>query len=501
MKRVNVDGEWTARAAGASQSIPKVGRRYPSDLRRYPSDTYLEGMIAGFLGADRKKVLAATGAVIAVVATADWYIGNRASLGLFYILPMMLGATVLAPPQIAALAVVCSVLRSAFDLPSPRIEMLLRFVFAALAYAGSGLFVAALMRNRELVVQHLKRVRREQELRQEAEEQLELLVESSPAAILTVAADGAVLASNNAAHTLFLSDSLAGKPIGDYVPLLVDALRFSATPEGFRAAAQCQGRRENGEIFLAQTWFSSYATPHGARLAAIVVDASEEMRDREEEGLRQLVRGNRIAAAAVSHEVRNLCSAISLLCSNLKDKHPIAGDEDFQGLAALAGGLEKIASGALAGTLHDTLEEVPLKAVLDDLRIVIEPDWREIEGAVVWRVAAEMPVVLAERHGLLQAFLNLAKNSHRAVQTNSTRELRILVSVEDTVVHVRFHDTGPGISDPERLFQPFQPGANGTGMGLYLSRAVVRGYGGELCYEPQTAGTCFRIDLPVVRRG
>ena len=436
-----------------------------------------------------------------IVAAADWYVGNRASLGLFYMLPVMLGATVLAPVEIGALAVVCSVLRSVFDLPSPRVEMLLRFVFAVLAYTGSGLFVAALMRNRALVVRHLERLRHEENLRREAEAQLQLLVESSPAAILTADADGVVLACNKAANTLFLSSSLAQKRIGEYVPLLAEALTPRGVPEGFRAAAECQGRRENGEIFPAQTWFSSYSTPHGMRLAAIVVDVSEEMRDREEEGMRQLVRGNRIATAALAHEVRNLCSAISLLCSNLKDKHPIAEDEDFQGLTTLAGGLERIASGALSETLHDTLEEVPLREVLDDLRIVIEPDWRETGGTVVWRVADRLPVVLGERHGLLHAFLNLAKNAHRAVQSRSTRELRVSVAQDEHAVHVRFQDTGPGVSDPDRLFQPFQSGADGAGLGLYLSRAVVRAYGGELCYEPESEGTCFRIDLPTIQRG
>ncbi len=446
-------------------------------------------------------MLSAAGALIVLVAASDWYVGNRASLGLFYMLPVMLGATVLAPVEIGALAVVCSVLRSVFDLPSPRVEMLLRFVFAVLAYTGSGLFVAALMRNRALVVRHLDRLRHEEKLRREAEEQLRLLVESSPAAILTADAAGAVLACNKAANTLFLSGSLAGKRIGDYVPLLADALTPGTATDGFRAAAECQGRRENGEIFLAQTWFSSYSTPHGTRLAAIVVDVSEEMRDREEEGMRQLVRGNRIAAAAVAHEVRNLCSAISLLCSNLKDKHPIAEDEDFQGLTALAGGLERVASGALSGSLHDTLVEVALQDVLDDLRIVIEPDWREIGGAVVWRLAHAMPVVLAERHGLLHVFLNLAKNAHRAVQTGSIRELRVSVSEDERAVHVRFEDSGPGIADPGRLFQAFQSGADGAGLGLYLSRAVVRGYGGDLCFEPESESTCFRIDLPALGRG
>jgi PAS domain S-box-containing protein len=491
----------TVETNGSARAILSRLASPPVDLAAARSDPYLQEMIALFPGVGRARVLSAAGALIAIVAAADWYVGTRASLGLFYILPMMLGATVLGPSQIVAMALVCSVLRSLFDLPSPRLEILLRFLFAALAYSLSGLFVAALVRNRELALQHLERVGREQKLRRDAEEQLNLLVESSPAAIVTTDENGKVLASNNAAGGLFLSNSLAGRPIGDYVPLLANALRLKGAPEGFRTAAQCQGRRENGEIFLAQTWFSCYASPRGTRLAAIVVDVSEEMREREEEGLRQLARGNRIATAAVSHEIRNLCSAISLLCSNLKDKHAIGEDEDYQALATLAGGLERIASGALSGNANDAVGEVALRDVLDDLRIVIEPDWREIDGVVSWRLPDEGPWVLAERHGLLQAFLNLAKNSHRAVQEGSTRELRILVSVEAPYVRVRFHDSGPGVSDPERLFEPFQTGANGAGLGLYLSRAVVRGYGGELRHEPSGAGTCFRIDLPLAKRG
>ncbi len=279
----------------------------------------LVGVIAVFFRG-RVKVVSVTVALIAVIAVADWSVGSRASLGVLYILPMMLGAIVLAPWQTTILALICSSLRSWFDIPSPHIEMLLRFIFASLTYAGSGLFVTALIRNRDL------------------EEQLKTLVESSPAAILTTDGFGKVLAANRAADSLFLmtkKETLKGRKISDYVPLLGDALMMTDRPEHFRTAAQCQGRKDNGEIFLAQVWFSSYPTPEGARLAAIVVDSSEEMRDREEEGLRQLMIGNRIAAAAVSHEVRNLCGAISVLCSNIRAKHANTPDDDLQGLGTL----------------------------------------------------------------------------------------------------------------------------------------------------------------------
>ena len=458
-------------------------------------------MTAVFLKAGKSKVLSGSGAMIFLIALADWAIGTRASLGLLYIIPMMLGATVLVPWQTVVLALICAALRGLFDLPSPRLEALLRFIFAFVAYTGAGMFVTALMRNRQLAIEHLSRMRREQELRRELEEQLKTLVESSPAAILTLDGDGVVLAANRAANELFLiprHESLKGKKIGCYVPLLADAVQVEKGHEGFRTAAQCQGRRENGDIFLAHTWFSSYAAPEGGRLAAIVVDSSEEMRDREEQALRQSMRSNRIGAAAVSHELRNLCGAISLLCSNLQARQGGHPDEDLQGMATLVRGLERIASYDLQSNTGDPLEEVALREVLDDLRIVIEPDWREINGTVLWCLPTTMPMVLAERHGLFQAFLNLAQNSHRAVQACPVRELSIDVSIEDRIARVSFRDTGTGVADPKRLFEPFQPGADGSGLGLYVSRAMVRSYGGELRFEPQDRGTCFTVEISVV---
>ncbi len=458
-------------------------------------------MIGFFLKADKTQVLALAAVSIVLIAVADWAVGTRASLGLLYIIPIMMGATVLAPPQTAVLALICSALRAWFDLPHPQtLELLLRFLFAFLAYTGLGLFVTALIRNRELAVKHLAEVRREQGLRREAEEQLKVLAESSPAAILTIDGAGTVLAANKAAERLFAipeNQTLRGRNIGTYLPVLADALQYRSGPQGLRTAAQCQGRREDGEVFLAHTWFSSYTAAEGPQLAAIVVDSSEEMRDREEQGLLQLMKGNRIAAAAVSHEVRNLCSAISLVCSNLTDKHDLVRDDDFQGLKQLVTGLERIASVDLQWHAQETLEQVALQEVLDDLRIVIEPDWREINGAVRWQLPRTMPVVVAERHGLLQAFLNLAQNSHRAVQEGSSRELTISVSVEEQIARVRFQDTGPGIAAPEHLFEPFQPGSDGAGLGLYVSRALVRSYGGELRFEPQTVGSCFTVEVQV----
>lgn len=458
-------------------------------------------MVAKLLGAGKSKLLAVTIAMIALIAIADWLIGNRASLGGLYIVPMVLGAIVMSPAEAIILSIICSALRSWFDIPSSPLEAMLRSVFAFLAYAGSALLVTALMRNRQLMLEHLTQVRKEQGLRRQAEEHLKTLVESSPAAIVTLDGQGSVLEANSAANRLFLfpaDQSLCGRSIRSYLPVLADALEVHGEPDGLRTAAQGQGRRENGEIFQANTWFSSFAGSEGMRLAAIIVDSSEELRDREEEALRELMQWNRIGAAAVSHEVRNLCAAVSQVCTRIEARHKLGEEEDFERLTTLVAGLEKIASASLQARVPESLQATPLQQVLDDLRIVIEPDWREIDGVVEWNIPPRVPVVLADRHGLLRAFLNLVQNSHRAVHNCPVRQLVVALSVVDRKALVKFHDSGPGVASPEHLFEPFQPGADGTGLGLYVSRAIVRSYGGDLKYQSQADGSCFLIELQVL---
>jgi signal transduction histidine kinase len=73
--------------------------------------------------------------------------------------------------------------------------------------------------------------------------------------------------------------------------------------------------------------------------------------------------------------------------------------------------------------------------------------------------------------------------------------VRISASVEEDVVLVRFRDSGPGVARPEDLFRPFQTGAHSFGLGLYISRAILRSHGGGLRYEPEAQGSCFTVEL------
>ena len=127
-------------------------------------------MIAILLRAGRVKILIASAILVVLTTLVDWLVGNNVSLAASYVLPIMLAATVLRPAETAILALVCSYLRSLFDLPGSPTEIALRFTFAASAYFLLGCFVTVLVRNRELVIEHLASTEKEQALRREAEE-------------------------------------------------------------------------------------------------------------------------------------------------------------------------------------------------------------------------------------------------------------------------------------------------------------------------------------------
>jgi len=165
-----------------------------------------------------------------------------------------------------------------------------------LALGGCGLFAAELHRNRRL--------------NREAEERVRILVETSPAAIVTVDDGGFIELANQAAVDLMApSDGqLIGVPIAAFLPELHHALRKEEGPQ-FRTSMQCQGHRGNHESFLAEVWFSTYKKNQTHKLAAIIADITEErtahngnpdsvdyrerapLSDRETQVLRFLVQG------------------------------------------------------------------------------------------------------------------------------------------------------------------------------------------------------------------
>src|SRR5579863_8020775 len=209
---------------------------------------------------NRTPVLVGSGIIILMVAAADWYTMPYVSLGFLYLFPIMLAAGFLPRWFIALLGVGCAVLREVF---SSLDRSMVRLAFESLALVGCGLFVAELVRNRQLTL--------------EGRERLRALVETSPAAIVTVDEHGTIDLANHAAAELMAprDGRLVGNPIAAFLPELHHALRWEEAPQ-FRATMQCRGHRGNGESFTADVWFSTYKEGPSPKLAAIIADVTEE---------------------------------------------------------------------------------------------------------------------------------------------------------------------------------------------------------------------------------
>jgi two-component system, LuxR family, sensor kinase FixL len=442
-------------------------------------------------------VLLFSTALLAAVAYLD-YAFFDASLGILYVLPVLVAATVLNRWQILLVAVLCAIIRQQLMLSHSVFEGTLRFLLALAAYSTGGLLVQVLSLNRRLAERHALQLETQQRLRLEAEQHLKLLAESSPAAIFTTDERGRLLNYNKSALDLFGIETGSGTEgllVGDHLPVLRDALTLETRASGFRTAAQCTGRRISGSPFIAQVWFSIYEGAAGRRLAAIAVDSSEDVREREERNLRHVLDNNRIIAGAVSHEIRNICGAIAMVYANLhRDRGKfgsLAETEDFRALGSLVEGLGKIASSDLQSKVKRSLTPISLREIMDDLRVVVEPAWLEREGKVIWRIPEDLPPVFAEPFGLTQALLNLAQNSLRAVENRGRRELRITAETRQRQVAIVIEDSGPGIANTEHLFEPFQRESEQVGLGLYVSRALLRSFGGDLRHEPDPRGCRF----------
>lgn len=464
--------------------------------------------------ANRLVISAWAALLIAGTAALDWILPYT-SVGFLYLVPILLSAAALSGGQIVALALFCAYLRESFDplqggagahgVPAPFVlnpvlwanGSLGRFVVAAAGFAMTGFFVSELNHRRQLLAAHLKE-------REDNEQQVRVLIETSPLAILTLDAAGRVQLANASARELLGfeededEDPLQGKAVAPYLPILkrfLDGQRAG----GIRTSVECKGQRRSGEVFLAHVWLSTYRTSSASGLAAVVWDASENLRDREGAGLDSMMATSRVLIGAMSHEIRNLAAAAATAHAAMGDNGGTSGHADqYHALGSLIRGLEKIAASGLRVASDREAMVADLDTVLDETRIVIEPGLREAGIELMWEVQSGLPLVQADHHSLLQVFVNLARNSEQALQRTGPggqRLVRVSGCVERDLVIVRVSDTGPGVARPDELFKPFQPGAQSLGLGLYISQAILRAHGGGLRYEPQERGSCFAVEL------
>lgn len=163
----------------------------------------------------------------------------------------------------------------------------------------------------------------------------------------------------------------------------------------------------------------------------------------------------------------------------------------------------------LVTNLLSFARQVPAEKQLLDLRSIItsaielrQLDLRDKKIRIDVENPGILPAVRGDPNQLLQVFFNLINNSVDAMETVGGGSLHVRMRTERGSVILDFSDSGPGLREPERVFDPFyttKPVGKGTGLGLSICYGIVQEHGGQIFGFNRPEGGCtFRVILPAV---
>jgi signal transduction histidine kinase len=161
----------------------------------------------------------------------------------------------------------------------------------------------------------------------------------------------------------------------------------------------------------------------------------------------------------------------------------------------------------LVSSLLSFAKQVPAEKTLVDINALVQtavklclPQSRGPNVQVHTDFAKELPRVLGDSNQLLQVCLHITNNALHAL-TDTGGTLTVTAGVQGDSVVLEFSDDGPGMQEPDRVFDPFyttRPVGQGPGLGLSVCYGIIQEHNGKItCENRPEGGAIFRIELPV----
>jgi len=361
------------------------------------------------------------------------------------------------------------------------------------------------------------------------------IVDHALAALVSTDAEGRIVEFNPAAEAMFgrRRADVIGRPVGDTI-----------VPPGHRAAHEAGMRRVTAggparimgkriempalradgsefpvEMVLWRTEVagSAYYTASMFDLSARQ-DAAREI-ERQREALRQSEKLTAMGSllAGVAHELNNPLAIVLGRAALLEEK--LAGDPASAALVDDARRIREAAErcGRIVRTFLNMARSKPAQraaVALNDLvraaADMLAYTYRSHGAVLELALPDDLPAVMADGDQIGQVVLNLLVNAQQALAAvDGERRVYVSTGIEprreqrEPRVWLRVADSGPGVTEAvrERIFEPFfttKAEGLGTGLGLAVSRSIVREHGGDLQLEASGAsGASFRLSLPI----
>lgn len=345
------------------------------------------------------------------------------------------------------------------------------------------------------------------------ERRLAALVEHSPAGSLLLDVDGRVVSFNPAAVALAgrAEAELTGADARELLVLEDErgqglALDLGLDRSDADAAPTVQGylrRRNASQPPFVQVTVTPLPAPRGGR-AGYVVDVVDLS------GFKTAEDAGRAFLAGLSHELKTPLALIRGFAETLRYPQ-VRADERLAGEA-----LDVILDET--GHLTEMVDRLLLAARLEAGALALDRHLVDLAGEIArvagtfaraypdraWTidVPADLPPVSADPLRLRAVLENLLSNAVKYSDPGTPIRVDAAADPDGSAVRIRVQDRGIGIAteDQARVFERFVRATErgeGTGLGLYMSRAIARAHGGSLDVESALGrGSTFILRLP-----
>lgn len=214
-------------------------------------------------------------------------------------------------------------------------------------------------------------------------------------------------------------------------------------------------------------------------------------------------------AGVVAHEVRNPLNAISIAAQRLAKEYTPGEKENRDEFSKLVGiireeisRINRIVEDVLGVGRREKLDirEIPIRDLLDRVKTLMEAQASSRNLRILVSDQGSNHVIMADGEKMMQALLNLVKNSLEAIPPEGgTVYLSCTAEGKERAV-IEVSDTGSGIP-PENMEKIFDMGfttkEKGLGLGLHIAREIIQLHGGELKVRGREGGgTTFSVHLP-----
>jgi len=261
----------------------------------------------------------------------------------------------------------------------------------------------------------------------------------------------------------------------------------------------------NDENLLVAIGRQLATTIEKVRLYEETCRAYEDLRKTQE----QLLQSEKMSAvgqliSGVAHELNNPLTAILGYAQLLESEGLSEKAADFVGkLFKQAQRTHRVVQNLLsfARQRKPQKQQVDICKVLEETLALRDYDLKVNNISLQREIGPAVPAVTADPHQLEQVFLNIINNAVDAMlEAGRGGTLRVLVRVDDGQVHAEFHDSGPGIKEPNRIFEPFyttKSVGKGTGLGLSICYGIIQEHGGNISARNRPeGGAIIEVRLP-----